>query len=65
MYFLLVEFSDLLLVTGMPGCADIMSINRVLKIFTKLISLADANADNPNSHLLKSLNKLSSISQQV
>ena len=65
MWCMVVECSDILLVTGMPGCADIMSINRILKIFTKLILLADTNSHTPHLHLLKSLNKLSHIKQTV
>ena len=64
-FFVNADLSDLLLVTGMPGCSDIMSINRVLKIFASLISMADSKTDNPYNRLLKSLDKLASIRESV
>jgi len=52
--------------TGHPGCSDILSINRILKVYTKLISLADESQDtNHCSELLKSLNKLLTLSESV
>lgn len=61
----------------MPGCSNINSINRILKIFTKLITHADGKSESkadggaeggaesgvvkPYSKLLSSLNKLATI----
>lgn len=62
------DLTAVLIVTGSPGCSDIVSINRILKIFTGIISKVESStgsAAKPYTQLLKTLNKLSSIESKV